>query len=102
MSQVEERLAKLGHKVPDPGTPKFNYLGAVRTGNLVFVAAHAPRREDGEYAYRGKVGQDIDVDTARNAAELAILNSPGRLKQEIGDPDRVTPIVKLLRMVTGG
>ena len=41
MSQVEERLAKLGHKVPDPGTPKFNYLGAVKTGNLVFVAGHA-------------------------------------------------------------
>src|SRR5205807_9618644 len=102
MSKVEERLAKLGHKVPDPGTPMFNYVGAVRSGNLVFVAGHGPRREDGEYLYRGKVGQDVDVDTARKAAELVILNCLGSLKQEIGDLDRVTRIVKLLGMVNCG
>src|SRR2546425_10162404 len=77
MSKVEERLAKLGHEVPDPGTPMFNYVGAVKTGNLVFVAGHGPRHEDGEYVYRGKVGQDVDVDTARKAAELVILNCLG-------------------------
>ncbi len=102
MSKVEERLAKLGHKVPDPGTPMFNYVGAVRSGNLVFVAGHGPRRADGEYLYRGKVGQDVDVDTARKAAELVILNCLGSLKQEIGDLDRVTRIVKLLGMVNCG
>ena len=92
MSQVEDRLAKLGHKVPDPGTPMFNYVSAVKTGNLVFLAGHGPRREDGEYIYRGKVGQDPDVDAARQAAELAILNCLGSLKQVIGDLDRVTEI----------
>jgi len=102
MSKVEERLAKLGHKVPDPGTPMFNYVGAVKTGNLVFVAGHGPRREDGEYLYKGKVGHDVDVDTARKAAELVILNCLGSLKQEIGDLDRVTRIVKLLGMVNCG
>ena len=102
MSKVEERLAKLGHEVPDPGTPMFNYVGAVRSGNLVFVAGHGPRRADGEYLYRGKVGQDVDVDTARKAAELVILNCLGSLKQEIGDLDRVTRIVKLLGMVNCG
>jgi enamine deaminase RidA (YjgF/YER057c/UK114 family) len=99
MSKVEERLAELGHKVADPGTPLANYVGAVRTGNLVFVAGHGPRREDGEYIYKGKVGQDLDVETARKAAELAILNCLGSLKQVIGDLDRVTRIVKLLGMV---
>ena len=102
MSKVEERLAELGHKVPDPGTPMFNYVGAVKTGNLVFVAGHGPRREDGEYLYKGKVGHEVDVDTARKAAELVILNCLGSLKQEIGDLDRVTRIVKLLGMVNCG
>lgn len=102
MSQVEERLAKLGHHVPDPGTPMFNYVGAVKTGNLVFVAGHGPRREDGEYIYRGKVGHDVDVETARKAAELAILNCLGSLKQVIGDLDHVARIVKLLGMVNSG
>jgi enamine deaminase RidA (YjgF/YER057c/UK114 family) len=99
MSKVEDRLEKLGHRVADPGTPTFNYVGAVQTGNLVFVAGHGPRREDGEYIYRGKVGQDIDVETARKAAELVMLNCLGSLKQVIGDLDRVTRIVKLLGMV---
>jgi enamine deaminase RidA (YjgF/YER057c/UK114 family) len=99
MSQVEDRLAKLGHKVANPGTPVANYVGAVQTGNLVFVSGHGPRREDGQYAYIGKVGREIDVETARKAAELVILNCLGSLKNVIGDLDRVTRIVKLLGMV---
>jgi enamine deaminase RidA (YjgF/YER057c/UK114 family) len=99
MSQVEERLAEHGFRVPDPGQPAFNYVGAVQTGSLVFVAGHGPRREDGEYVYRGKVGSDLDVATARQAAELVVLNCLGSLKQAIGDLDRVTRVVKLLGMV---
>ena len=98
MAQVEEKLRQLGHAVPDPGAPAFNYVGAVQTGNLVFVAGHGPRK-DGEYIYLGKVGQEVDVDAARESAELVILNCLGSLKQVIGDLDRVTRIVKLLGMV---
>ena len=98
MSKVEAKLKELGHEVPDPGQPAFNYVGAVRTGNLVFVAGHGPRK-DGEYIYLGKVGADMDVDSARKAAELVILNCLGSLKQAVGDLDRVTRIVKLLGMV---
>ena len=98
MSKIEARLKELGHEVPDPGQPAFNYVGAVRTGNLVFVAGHGPRK-DGEYVYVGKVGADVDVETARKAAELVILNCLGSLKQAVGDLDRVTRIVKLLGMV---
>ena len=98
MSKVEERLAALGHTVQDPGPPVANFVNAVRTGNLVFVSGHGPRR-DGEYVYRGKVGKDIDVETGRKAAELVMLNCLGSLKQEIGDLDRVKRVVKLLGMV---
>jgi len=98
MSKVEERLKQLGHELPDPGTPDFNYVGAVMTGNLVFVAGHGPRK-DGEYIFKGKLGQDLDVETGRKSAELVILNCLGSLKQVIGDLDRVTRIVKLLGMV---
>ena len=98
MSKVEARLKELGHEIPDPGQPAFNYVGAVQTGNVVFVAGHGPRK-DGEYIYLGKVGADMDVDTAREAAELVILNCLGSLKQAVGDLDRVTKIVKLLGMV---
>src|SRR5260370_38992526 len=98
MSKVEERLAALGHKVPDPGPPVANFVNAVRTGNLVFVSGHGPRR-DGEYVFRGKVGSVVDVETGRTAAELTMLNCLGSLKQEIGDLDQVVRVVKLLGMV---
>jgi enamine deaminase RidA (YjgF/YER057c/UK114 family) len=98
MSRVEERLAALGHKVPDPGPPVANFVNAVRTGNLVFISGQGPRR-DGEYVYRGKVGSEVDVETGRKAAELVMLNCLGSLKQEIGDLDRVVRVVKLLGMV---
>src|SRR5436189_5840647 len=98
MSKVEERLAKLGHKVPDPGAPRFNYVGAVKTGNLVFVAGHGPF-EGGEYIFKGKLGQDMDVETGRKAAELVMLNCLGSLRNVIGDLDKVTRVVKLLGMV---
>lgn len=99
MSQVEERLAKLGHKLWEPGAPIANFVNAVRTGNLVYLAGQGPRQEDGKYGYIGKVGKDMDVDTARKSAELVMLNCLCVLKQEIGDLDRVKRVVKLLGMV---
>ena len=98
MSTVEERLAALGHEIPDPGPPVANFVNAVRTGNLVFVSGHGPQR-DGKMVYVGKVGKDVDVETGRKAAELVMLNCLGVLKQELGDLDRVTRVVKLLGMV---
>jgi enamine deaminase RidA (YjgF/YER057c/UK114 family) len=98
MSVVEKNLQALGLEVP--GVPKGvgNYVGAVRSGNLVFVSGHGPAR-DGEFVYVGKVGADVDTETARRAAELVVLNCLASLKEEIGDLDRVVRVIKLLGMV---
>ncbi len=98
MSKVEERLRKLGLELPPPPAPVANYVGAVRTGNLVFVSGHGPSR-DGEFIYRGKLGRDVDTQTGYEAAQLVMLNCLASLKAEIGDLDRVTRIVKVLGMV---
>ena len=99
MSKVEERLAALGHKLWVPGAPIANFVNAVRTGNLVYTAGQGPRREDGQYDFIGKVGKDMDVETAQKSAELVMLNCLCAIKQEIGDLDRVKRVVKLLGMV---
>jgi enamine deaminase RidA (YjgF/YER057c/UK114 family) len=98
MSQVEDRLSELGLEIPEPPPPLANYVAAVRTGNLVFVAGHGPRR-DGEYAYIGKLGEDLAVQDGYDAARLVILNCLASLKAEIGDLDKVRRIVKMLGMV---
>ena len=98
MSQAEERLAEKGLALPQPPSPVANYVGAVRAGNLVFVSGHGPAK-DGELIFKGKVGQDLDVETAYRAAQLVALNMLASLKAEIGDLNRVKRIVKLLGMV---
>lgn len=98
MGQVESKLAEMGLELPAPPAPVANYVRAVRTGNLVFVSGHGPSR-DGKLVYRGKLGADLDVATGYEAARLVMLNCLTSLKQEIGELDRVTRVVKLLGMV---
>ncbi len=98
MSKVEERIRALGLELPPPPRAVANYVGAVRTGNLVFVSGHGPSR-DGKLVYRGKLGREVDTATGRKAAELVMLNCLASLKAEIGDLDRVSRIVKVLGMV---
>ena len=98
MSQAEDRLKEKGLELPRPPSPLATYVTAVRTGNLVFLSGHGTSK-DGKMIYVGKVGQDLDVETAYQAAQLVCLNLLASLKAEIGDLDRVRRIVKLLGMV---
>ena len=95
---IEERLNGLGRRLPEPAVPVGNYVGAVRTGSLVFVSGHGPFL-DGELAYVGRVDTEVSVADARAAAELVVLNCLRSLRDEIGSLDRVVRIVRLFGMV---
>jgi len=98
MSLAEQRLKELGLDLPPVQAPVANYVRAVRTGNLVYLAGHLPV-ENGQIAYRGKLGHDMDVETGYRAARVVMLNCLASLKDAIGDLDRVKRVVKLLGMV---
>ncbi len=98
MSVVEERLQKLGLSLPQPGPAVANYVGATRSGRIVFVSGHGPSK-DGQYLYQGKLTRDLDVPTGQKAAQLTMLNCLASLKAEIGDLDRVSRILKVFGMV---
>lgn len=98
MGQVDQRLKDLGLELPDAPEPIANYVGAVRTGNLVFLSGRGPRR-DGRFVSTGKLGQTVTVEEGYEAARLTTLNLLASLKTEIGDLDRVRRIVKLLGIV---
>jgi enamine deaminase RidA (YjgF/YER057c/UK114 family) len=95
----EERLAELGHSLPEPNPPVANYVGAVTVGNIVFVSGHGPYCEGSGYVFKGKLGREVDVATGQKAAELTIVNLLASLKAEIGELGRVKRVVKLLVMV---
>lgn len=90
----EERLAELGLTLPEPTAPVAAYVPAVRTGNLVYISGQGPVR-DGRLAFTGKVGADVDIDSAKEAARITCLNGLAALKAEIGDLADVTRVVKL-------
>lgn len=94
----EQRLKELGIRLRIPPTPVANYVQAVRTGNLVFLAGHGPRKPEGGYVV-GKVGRDIDLKQAYEAARLTAIDLLSSLKAEIGDLNKVKRVVKVMGMV---
>lgn len=94
----EERLVELGITLPEPPPAVGAYLGAVETGNLLFVSGHGPYL-DGDYIFRGKVDSEVTVEEAREAARLTMINALGTVRAVLGTLDRVERVVKLLGMV---
>lgn len=93
-----ERLRELDLEIPEPWAPVANFVLAVRTGNLVFISGHGPRRSDGTFV-TGKLGRDRSIEEGYEAAKLTALQCLASLQAEVDSLDRVRRIVKLLVMV---
>ena len=98
MAAVEARLQELGIDLPNVPASLANYVGAVRTGNLIYLSGRLPMQE-GQVAFKGKLGREVSRDDGYKAARLAALNVIATLKAEVGDLDKVKRIVKLVGMV---
>jgi enamine deaminase RidA (YjgF/YER057c/UK114 family) len=94
----EQRLAELGITLPVLSTPIANYVHAVRSGKLVFLAGKGPQGPDGAYI-TGRVGQQLSVAEGYEAARLTGIMQLAALKAAIGDLRNVKRIVKVLGMV---
>ncbi len=97
----EKRLKEMGIALQTPAPPTANFVRAVRSGNLVFLSGHGPRKTDGSYI-TGKVGREVSIEQGREAARLTGINLLASLKAEIGDLNQVKRIVKVLGMVNSG
>lgn len=98
VDDVEQRLRDLGIELPEPAAPVANYVPAVQTGNLVFLAGTGPLKPDGTYM-TGRLGDDVSIEEGQEAARLAGIALLSALKAEIGDLNRVRRIVKVFGMV---
>jgi enamine deaminase RidA (YjgF/YER057c/UK114 family) len=95
---VEERIKELGIELTVPGKPVANYLSAVRTGDLVFMAGKGPLQPDKTFL-KGKLGKDLNLEQGYLAASYAAIEQLSALKAEIGDLNKVVQIVKVTGMV---
>lgn len=94
----DKKLKDLGITLTEPSKPVANYVKAVRTGNLIYLAGHAPVKPDGSYV-TGKVGRDLTVEQGYEAAKLTAISLLSTLKAEVGDLNKVKRVVKVLGMV---
>ena len=93
--KIDARLAELGIELPRAAAPAANYVPYVRSGNLVFISGQGPFR-DGAFEYLGRVGEDLSLEEAQQAARLVGLNLIAQMKDACGgDLDRVARVVKL-------
>lgn len=94
----EQRLSQMGIELPVVPNPAANYVNAVRTGNLLFLAGKGPTTPDGDYI-TGKLGADLTIQQGYEAAKAVAINQMAVLKHELGDLSKVKRIVKVLGMI---
>ena len=91
---AEDRLKELGYKLPTVPNPAGSYVPATHAGNLHFTAGQLPLRE-GQLPYPGKVGQNVSIEEAKEAARLCILNALAAIEAEAGSLTNVRRVVKV-------
>jgi enamine deaminase RidA (YjgF/YER057c/UK114 family) len=90
----ETKLTELGLALPEVPHAIANYVPAVRTGNLVFLAGQIARGADGKFI-AGKVGRELTEAQAADIARQCALQLIAALKAEIGDLSKVKRIVRV-------
>lgn len=98
-SAIEKRLAELGYELPEVAAPVAAYVPAVTTGQHVHTAGQLPFIK-GELPATGKVGAEVDPETAKELAARCALNALAAAKSAIGNLDRITRIVKVVGFVS--
>jgi enamine deaminase RidA (YjgF/YER057c/UK114 family) len=89
----EARLAELGLQLPGLRPRAGNYVGYVRTGDLLFLAGQ------GADGHVGRVGGDMTLEQGRAAAHDCMLNLLAQTRDALGSLDRIGRVVKLLGFV---
>ena len=95
----EKRLKELGIRLAAVTPPVANYVNAVRTGNLLYLAGKGgPPGPDGKRP-QGKLGREYTVEQGYQHARDTGLEILAVIRSELGSLDRVKRVVKVLGMV---
>src|ERR1700722_7516079 len=95
---ADERLAALGLTLPPPPKPLGNYVPFRLAGSLLFLSGVGPRRVDGT-SVTGKVGAEVSLEQAQEAAKLCGLNLLTNMISAVGSLERIDTVLKVLGMV---
>ncbi|WP_394835385.1 RidA family protein [Pendulispora rubella] len=92
--KIETRLSELRIELPAATAPVANFVPCVQTGNLLYVSGQVTAF-NGEIRHVGKVGENISLEEAVQAARVCALNVLSQARAFLGDLDRVVRIVQV-------
>ena len=92
---VEQKLAAQGIVLNEPVAPVANYVGFVRTGNLLICSGQICLGANGKLIAKGKLGKEVTVEQGAAAARGCAVNLLAQVKAALGDLDKVTRVVRL-------
>jgi enamine deaminase RidA (YjgF/YER057c/UK114 family) len=98
LQSPEENLLKTGLTLPPPPKPAGVYKPLLQVDNLIYVSGHGPVLEEG-ILIKGKVGFDINAETAKLAAKQTGLTILATLKSGLGSLNKIKRVIKVFGMV---
>lgn len=97
-TKPSDRLTELGLELPQTAAPIGSYQPAVLLDDLVYTSGQLPLAQ-GELGTVGKVGAEVTLEAAADAAKIAGLNAIAAVAQVAGGVDKITRIVKVVVFV---
>lgn len=94
MSSIEQRLSDLNITLPPAPQPAGSYVPCVQHGDVIYVSGQLPL-QNGKLTSTGKVGTDVTIEQAQEAARICTLNGLAILKAQLGDLDRIRQVLRL-------
>ena len=99
---AEQRLRDLGIELPAPPQPFGAYVESVQSGRLLFLSGMLPV-VDHKPKYIGRLGQELDIESGRDALRTASMSALAAARAHLGTLDRVTRVVRLgIYLATSG
>ena len=92
---IEQKLASLGINLHAAPAPVANYVGFVRSGNLLFVSGQVCFDPHGKLIAKGKLGAGVTIEQGQAAARGCAINLLAQVKAALGDLDKVVRVVRL-------
>jgi len=81
---IRPHLEQLGITLPTPPGPAADYDPLVESHLQIFISGQLPVVGGGTLLATGKVGAEVDLETARRCARQCVLNALALLDQKLG------------------
>lgn len=84
MINVEQRLLDMIIELPEVPKPIANFIPWKRQDNIIYLSGQICEW-NGEVIYQGKVGSEIELEQAQDAARICALNLIAALREALGN-----------------